>query len=115
MEQLVARLAHNQKVIGSSPIPATTSGVSSIGRAGDFQSSGCGFKPHTPLQKLFQIMNIRKLLGAFLILLAMAIIFATMAFVIGLHGALIVFGMVMGALTIVGIMIAGIELLSGKD
>jgi len=52
VEQLVARLAHNQKVIGSSPIPATTSGVSSIRRAGDFQSSGCGCKSHTPLQKI---------------------------------------------------------------
>ncbi len=52
----------------------------------------------------------RKLLGAFLILLSFALIFATVVFAVGLLDALIVFSMVLGALVIVGIFVAGIEL-----
>ncbi len=58
----------------------------------------------------------RKLLGAFLILLSFALIFATVAFVVGLHGALIVFSIVLGLLVITVLFVTGIELFTtGED
>jgi len=47
MEQLVARRAHNPKVVGSSPTPATNLRRRSvIGNISDCHSEDCGFDAH---------------------------------------------------------------------
>lgn len=50
VEQLEARLAHNQEVAGSSPVPATVA-VAEMAYAPDCGSGLCGFKSRrSPLQ-----------------------------------------------------------------